>query len=345
MTQPKHTLLQSHYQHLHPDERGEIQALYQQGATETAIADQLGRSLSTISRELHRGLTRQLDTNYQPYHVYYADHGQIVYQQHRAHCHRQSLLKRDWLFFKMLVNALKQRPRIHSVDSFVHTFKRDHPDKPAPSTPTVYRYIDQGLLPITNADLPAKLRRRVKNPGRRHHRLNKKHLGQSIDQRPASVRQRKAFGDWEGDLVKGKRDQNQPALMTLTERYTRYEIIVKLPDYHAQTCRRSLQATINLYGHAAFKSITFDNGSEFAQLKQVHGTQIYYAHPYSPWERGTNENLNGLIREFIPKGHSLHDYTSAYLHQVETALNHRPRKQLHYATPAELFRTYDTLYD
>ncbi|MDM7516830.1 IS30 family transposase [Lentilactobacillus sp. TOM.63] len=208
----------------------------------------------------------------------------------------------------LLVQALRERPRIQSVDSFVHYFSQIHPTSPEPSTPTVYRYIDRGLLPIKNADLPEKLRRRIKRPGKHHERLNKKRLGASIEKRPTSVLKREHFGDWEGDLAKGRRVSSEPAILTLTERYSRYEIMIKLPNYHAQTCYQALQETIRLYGSAAFNSITFDNGAEFAKLNQVKGTQIYYAHPYSPWERGTNENHNGLIREYIPKGKSLHHY-------------------------------------
>ncbi|GAX01126.1 hypothetical protein C5L25_001957 [Secundilactobacillus silagei JCM 19001] len=124
--------------------------------------------------------------------------------------------------------------------------------------------------------------------------------------------------------------------MTLTERTTRFQIIYKIPNYHAVTCRNSLQTILADYGDEHFKSITFDNGSEFAELAQVQGTQIYFAHPYSPWERGTNENHNGLIREFIPKGHSLHDYDITMIQAVQDALNNRPRRILGYRTPSSL---------
>ncbi|PTS33635.1 IS30 family transposase, partial [Lactobacillus helveticus] len=178
---------------------------------------------------------------------------------------------------------------------------------PCPSTATVYRYIEAGKLPeLHNYDLPMKLRRRVKRPNHRHARLNKKRLGQSIEDRPAVVRKCQELGHWEGDLVKAKRVESEPALMTLTERVSRMEFIVKLPDYRAETCRQALQDTIDDYGAENFRTITFDNGSEFASLSlnQVQGTEIYFAHPYSPWERGTNENVNGQLREFFPKGHS-----------------------------------------
>lgn len=123
--------------------------------------------------------------------------------------------------------------------------------------------------------------------------------------------------------------------MTLTERRTRYEIIVKIPDYHADTCLNTLQATINQHPNY-FKTITFDNGSEFKLLDQVQGAQIYFAHPYSPWERGSNENQNGLIREYIPKGLSLHGFSEDDIAKVQDALNQKHRRTLGYANAAEL---------
>ena len=171
----------------------------------------------------------------------------------------------------MLVKALKSHLRTDSVDSFVHRFQRLHPTLRCPSTPTVYRYIDAGLLSLDNSDLPKKQRRRVKGKYPKHSRLNKKLLGKSIEDRSAAVDDRITFGDWEGNLVKGKKVVSQPAIMTLTERCTRFEILVKIPDFHATTCLNTLQKVITHYGADLFHSITFDNGSEFSLLNQVSG--------------------------------------------------------------------------
>lgn len=243
-------------------------------------------------------------------------------------------------FFDLPVKELKRQPRVHSVDSFVHWFKRHYPDLPCPSTPTVYRYIDAGVLKLTNSDLPMKLRRRVKRPGKRHQRMNKHVLGASIESRPQAVEDRQEIGHWEGDLVKGKRVASEPAIMTLTE-VSRYEIIVKVTNYHASTCRQALQDVIDDYGPKYFKTVTFDNGSEFSELSQVSGTDVYFAHPYSPWERGTNENQNQLIREFIPKGQSMHGLTLVGLQAIQNALNQRPRKILGYRSAYEILPDFD----
>lgn len=235
----------------------------------------------------------------------------------------------------MLTKELKRRPRIESVDSFVHIFKKKHPDKPCPSTPTVYRYIDQGKLNISNIDLPAKLRRHVTSNRHSHSRKNKRIAGTSIEDRPKQINERCHFGDWEGDLVKGKRISSEPALMTLTERQSRYEIITKIPNYHADTCLKYLQNIIDK-DSSIFNTITFDNGSEFKLINKVKGPKIYFAHPNSPWERGSNESLNGLIREYIPKGKSLREFSKTAINEIQSALNQKHRKVLKYASATEL---------
>lgn len=339
MTQSNHNTTIT-YQQLSAEERGQIEAFLKDGQSIRQIARNLHRNPSTISREVKRGTVRQLNSDYLPYYRYFADSGQVIYEEHRLNCHSKGLLKRCWLFFKMLCKALRKHFRVDSVDSFVHRFQRNHPGDPCPSTPTVYRYIDLGLLPLRNADLPMKLRRRVKNTKNPHQRKNQKVLGTSIDERPDIVNERTTIGDWEGDLVKGKRTVNEPAVMTLTDRLSRFEIIVKIPNYHADTCRDALQGIIDKYGADKFHSVTFDNGSEFSLLNQVKGVKVYFAHPYSPWERGSNENQNGLIREFMPKGKSMRDYDDDYVAKVQDTLNHRLRKSLNYLSASEAFTLF-----
>lgn len=236
-----------------------------------------------------------------------------------------------------MIKELRRKPRVHSVDSFVHDYQRRHPTQVCPSTTTVYRYIDQGLLALDNMDLPKKLRRRVKNAKRAHKRTNKRVLGDAIEKRPAVVAERTCTGHWEGDLIKGIQSPDEPALMTLTERYSRTVIIVKVPNYQADTCLSALQTTIDDYGAREFETITFDNGSEFSKLSQVRGTHIYFAHPNSPWERGSNENANGLLREFFPKGISLKGASLIDVQAAQSAINRRPRRSLDYLRPCDYY--------
>ena len=241
----------------------------------------------------------------------------------------------------MLSKRFKTKFDATRIDEFVGEFKQTMPGYTCPSTPTVYRYIDRGLLDISNIDLPMKLKRRRNKRHHSHggHALHKKNLGNSIEQRPKEVEDRATPLHWEGDLVKGVRRKNQPALMTLIERTTRFEIIIKIPDYRASTCQRLLQKEIDQHPDW-FKTITFDNGSEFADMTKIKNCQIYFAHPYSPWERGTNENYNGLLRQFFPKGKSMKDKTATYVQQATNAINHKHRRILQYQTAEELFKQY-----
>lgn len=335
MTQSQ-AITPSHYKQLTLDERGQIQALKQAGFTITQIAESVNRHKSTISRELKRGTVDQICGAGKHFQQYYAEAGAAVYDKHRAACHPTTRFEQCPEFYAKLTVVLRQRPRVYSVDSFVQTYKKAHPELKCPSTPTVYRDIDKGLLEVRNGDLPMKLRRRVRSGANKHARTNKRVYGESIEDRPKEVESRQVVGHWEGDLVKGTRVEDEPALMTMTERVTRFEIILKLPNYHAETCLQGLQTILDDYGADNFKTVTFDNGSEFAKLSDVEGTTVYYAHPYSPWERGTNENANGLIREFIPKGRSLHDYDIIDIQSFQDALNQRPRRSLGYCSAADL---------
>lgn len=332
-----------HYTQLSAEDRGIIDALHRtKGFSIRKIATRLHRAPSTISRELHRGKIRQLTTDYLPYQVYFADTAQILHEQRCQHDYCRLHLQGCWqFFFNWLTAKVKQTKfRLQSMDGYCHLFKRRYPFHACPSTPTVYRYLNRGLLDLDNTILPEKLRRHIKHAGRHRDRRNKRLAGTSIEQRPQAVNQRQTFGDWEGDLVKGKRVVNEPALLTLTERKSRYELIYKLPDYHAKTCLNALQRVINTKGADWFHSITFDNGSEFALLDHVKGTQIYYCHPYTPSERGSNENANGLIREFIPKGVSLHYFSKQYIHETQNVLNGRLRKRLGYRSAADVFQQF-----
>nr|WP_278244312.1 IS30 family transposase [Caldisalinibacter kiritimatiensis] len=189
-------------------------------------------------------------------------------------------------------------------------------------------------------DLPLKLTRSTK---RSRIRAHKKLLGTSIDERPEHINDRSEFGHWEIDTVIGKKDKSDSVLLTMTERKTRKEIIRRIPGKTATDVNSALITLANEAGEhfsKVFKSITADNGSEFAELssfEQVGGSKIYFAHPYSSSERGTNERHNGLIRRFIPKGESISQYSTYAITGVQEWCNTLPRKILNYLTPNEAF--------
>ena len=159
-----------------------------------------------------------------------------------------------------------------------------------------------------------------------------------IDQRPEEVNLRLVPGHWEGDLIKGK--LNQSRVGTLVERTTLYVALVKLEDGSARTCAEGFARILNRFDAAMRKSMTYDQGREMAQhkwLEQQAGIEVYFAHPHSPWERGINENTNGLLRQFLPKGEDLRRFSQEQLDEIALLLNARIRKSLGYKAPAELF--------
>lgn len=159
----------------------------------------------------------------------------------------------------------------------------------------------------------------------------------SIDERPAVVDDRSRIGDWEGDTIIGK--GRASALVTLVERKTLYTVIMRLSGKHAAPLAQKVIETMKPLA-ARIDTITFDNGLEFSEHTQIArelDADIYFAHPYASWERGINENTNGLIRQYFPKGTDFNQVTDEQIEQVMDRLNNRPRKSREYKSPNELF--------
>ena len=199
----------------------------------------------------------------------------------------------------------------------------------------MYTYTDRNWLRIKNIDLTEKVGRKHKKKVvlRRHKRLQ----GTSIVERPDKINTREEFGHWEIDLVIGKKKSEDNVLLTLSERKTKKEIIRKIKGKTVEAVHRCLKKikkeTYNF--HKIFRSITTDNGSEFARLHELGkqlGVDVYYAHPYSSWERGQNENTNRIIRRFIPKGEMIKNYSKKQIQQIEDWINSMYRKSLGWKT-------------
>jgi IS30 family transposase len=159
-----------------------------------------------------------------------------------------------------------------------------------------------------------------------------------IDDRPIEVLERLVPGHWEGDLIKGK--QNRSQVGTLVERTTLYVALVRLENGKAETAAEGFAEVLNRFDAAMRRSMTYDQGREMArhqELSERTGLKVYFAHPHSPWERGINENTNGLLRQYLPKGEDLSDYSQEELDDIAENLNARPRKSLGWKAPAELF--------
>lgn len=336
-TRPPHT-----FSHVGQKERELIEQWLNEGVAKSHIAERLHRDRSTIHREIKRGTVTQIKAvnGYeQDVQVYYSDAGQRNYETNRTKSRSKGLRAFSSDFFQALKKAYTQwvftgKQRTHNIKTFIEEYKRHQPNESVPTFKTVYRYIREGLLPIKPHDLP--LMYRLAPRRNRHSRpkgTNQKVLGTSISERPAEVLTRQALGHWEADLVKGKKTKGEPAVITLVERKTRYAITQKIQDYKSETVKEAFETILSQHGDMV-QSITFDNGSEFSSMSELK-TQVYFCHAYSAWERGTNENFNQLLREFIPKGTSLHNYNESYLAQATYAINQRCRAVIDYRSAAD----------
>ena len=214
------------------------------------------------------------------------------------------------------------------------------------TTKTFYNWIDDGLVKVGNLDLLLKVRRRHKKPRRER----KKVLGKSIDLRPQEVETREEFGHWEGDGIVGAGQKGH--LITLVERKLGIGFLFNVGDRKSGRIVEVINILEKRYNtdkfRQIFKTITFDNGSEFSVSNdlEVNGrTSVYYAHPYSSFERGTNENWNGMVRRFIPKKSSFDNLTDSDMNRIALYINTLPRKRFGYKTPLDLWNeyTYDIL--
>ncbi len=213
---------------------------------------------------------------------------------------------------------------------------------------TLYSYIDKGIfLKLTNKDLPVK-----KNQKRKYRKVKQARAsaGDSIEKRPPEIEEREEFGHWEMDSVLGKRGKTKSTLLTLTERKSTREIIFKLPNHTDEAVVEALDRLERRWGaemfRKVFKSITVDNGSEFADVEGLQRsaleegqqrTHVYYCHPYSSWERGTNEVTNKMVRRKVPKGTDLDQVTEEEIEAVEDWVNNYPRRKHGYHSANKVF--------
>ena len=321
-----------HYTRLTLAEREEISRQLAAGSRLRAIARQLGRAPSTIGRELRRAeRTRS---------TYRATRGQHVARQRAQQPRRPR---------KLLVN----RP----LRAYVHAqlAQRWSPEQIAKrvvaaypgdttmrvSHETIYAY----LYVLPRGELKRTLLRclRQRHTHRTRHGLSQDRRGRipdmlSIEERPAEVADRTVPGHWEGDLILGRR--NASALGTLVERTTRTTLLVPLRAKDATSVRQAFARALRTLPQQMARSLTYDQGKEMAAhqwFTQETRLQVYVAHPHSPWERGTNENTNSLIRQFCPKGTDCSRVSRREIKHVQDLLNGRPRKVLNWRTPSEAF--------
>ena len=321
--------------HLTLGERANIELLLKEKVGTAEIARRLGRDRSVISREIKRNSVTQMDSELRMHTRYFAAAAQRQYNERRATTGCKIKLGSAMPMIEYVEKQIKEEK--WSPDAAIGRAKLEHPDWVSISTKTFYNYVDSALVNIKPVDLLLKVRLR---PKKKRNRKRKKVLGRSITERPLEANDRSELGHWEGDTVVGNREKSS-VLLTLTERKTGIEIIRKIPSKSPEDVRTELEALKITFRESykdMFKSITFDNGSEFsdgAGMERVLGIPVYFAHPYSSFERGTNENHNGIIRRFIPKGKSIDEVPDYLIERVEAYMNGLPRKRFGYQTPLE----------
>jgi IS30 family transposase len=312
-------------------EREEISRGVVAGWTVGAMAQSLGRSPSTVSRELSRNGGRR------HYRASKADEA----AWDRAHRPKTCKLVENRALARIVAIKLT---KLWSPDQIAGWLKHTYPDdkRYQVSHETIYRSLFIQARGALKKELLRHLRKTRGMRRSRHKTLKGKGLGQitdtvSISERPASVEDRAVPGHWEGDLISGS---NNSHIATLVERHTRYVMLAKVNGRDTETVINALIKQAHKLPGELYKSLTWDRGSEMAdhtRFTLATDIDVYFCDPQSPWQRGSNENTNGLLRQYFPKGTDLSVYSQAKLNAVARELNERPRKTLDYRTPADRF--------
>ena len=333
-------------QHLRMEDRGAIKALKQEGLGVRAIARRLGCAPSTVSDELKRGTPPRKSSKGRP-PGYSPKRGEAVYKANRANCHRPRKADSSKKFIAWVVGQVREHK--WSLHACVGRARREKLFERSEMvcTRTLYDMAWSGLLPLHIMELPQAVKRRTKQ---RKSRENKKHYGASISQRPKIAAQRTEAGHWEGDTVVGKRAGKEAVILSLLEKKTQMYLAFRIPGKDSKSvmaCMEALRSTFGKHFPQVFKTITWDNGSEFAECARLEewGAKVFFAHPYTSWERAQNEQHNGMLRTFVPKGASIAQFSDEYILSAADELNGLPRRNLGYRTPEELFDAFlDAVY-
>lgn len=318
------------YNHLNINERACIYQFKNLGMSVREIAKVLNRSPSTISREIKRN-SYKTSINYSVTR-YSPVQAEKKYKERRNNCHRYIKMTneiKEYIESKIYINW--------SPEQIVNY--NDNKPNDFPSVCTIYRWIHLGLL---NKVTMQKLRRKgnFKRPAETRGKFN---IGKTIKKRPKEVYKRKDFGHWEADTVVSGRINRQykssACFVTLAERKSRLYICKHLPNRKEENVTNAIIELLSQFPSDLVKTITCDRGKEFTGWKEIEEKlkcDMYFADPYCAWQKGTNENSNGLLREYYPKGMDLSKTNNEELKEKLDLLNNRPRKCINYKTPNEV---------
>lgn len=331
--------MKTHYRHLSSEERAVIMIKVRQGKSCRAIARLLDRSPSTISRELARNSATASTPEQQPSR-YDASAAALAYRKRRQRCRRRRKLIEGSTLYRLVYHRL-----VHlrwSPEQIAARLRRMYPNDPTRwvSHETIYAAIYAHPRGALKQGMIDALRQAKPRRGLRRTTLAK---GKTVPEalriihRPEEVMQRQLPGHWEGDFIKGA--FNRSAVGTLVERKTRFVVLCRMQGCTAEDALEGFTRQMKKLPAFLRESLTYDRGSEMAcykELAQRLKIDIWFADPYAPWQRGSNENTNGLLRQFLPKGTDLSTLSQTQLNDIARLLNGRPRKTLDWQTPEEV---------
>ena len=317
------------YKQLTPEHRNQIQRGLNQGLSIRGVARQLGRSPSTVSREIRRGLVGK---------TYDAIRGREEAQSRRRKGARK--LVEGAPLTNAVTHAILQRK--WSPEQVAGRLRMDYPEDKQwhVSHETIYQFIYVHPAGELRKALIAALRQghakrkpRTRGKDRRGQLRNMR----SIGERPVEAQDREVPGHWEGDFIKGA--FNGSAIGTLVERSSRFVLLARIEGTDAAAALDGFTKRLRTLPKSILRTLTYDQGKEMARHEELEhkvGIRVYFADPHSPWQRPTNENTNGLLRQYFPKGTDLSVYSQRHLTRVAEELNNRPRKSLGFRTPAKV---------
>lgn len=335
------------FKHLSQNDRIKMETMLNSGHKVVEVAEYLHVHRSTIYREIKRGEYTHRNSDYTEETRYSSDLGQKNHDWNAQGKGRNIKIGNDrplaeYIEGKIIEDKYSPEAALAAAAESGIEFTTSI------SVRALYRYIDKGIfLKLTNKDLPVKGKRKKHN--KRVKVQKRASAGESIENRPDEVKDREIFGHWEMDTVKGKQGVTKSCMLVLTERKTRDEIIVKLPDQKAASVVEAIDRLERKWGDMftkVFRSITVDNGVEFSDYEGLERSVLhegekrtfaFYCHPYSSWERGSNENNNRLIRRHIPKGEDFDEKQDRDIEYIENWINNYPRGIFGFKTSAQLF--------
>lgn len=311
------------------------------------IADEINRNKSIVSREIKRNSYMKWNEKMAKYvRIYSAARAQGDYEARKKNAGRKSAIEKDRALKQFIEDKiLKEKWSPEEVAGYIK--KHDIKFKIQPSFQTIYYWIENKKLKIGILDLVHKAKLEKKDKQERAEKFPK-HKEKSIHKRPKEIDENKIFGHWELDCVEGKKGSKK-TYMTLLERVTKKYIVIEMKEHTNKCVKEAIDKLEEKYGKyfkEIFKSMTTDNGHEFLNYdnieiskinKKERRTVVYYTDPYSSWQKGMNENCNGILRRFIPKGIDLNKITTEKLEKILRKINGKPRKILGFVSAEELF--------